>query len=817
MALLSFAVRLLPWRNAFAGGNILFAQPDAYYHLRRAAIFLKTFPRIPGIDMYMAYPYGAECPWPPLYDLVVAGLTWAVGGGAPSYRALHGVTTFLPPLTAALTVIPIFLLARLLGGTWAGLAAAFIAVLVPGHLAYSVLTSGDHHTAEPLLLVLFLYFFLRAVSPAGEGGRARYALLSGTALGASVLVWQGSIVFAVILVGGVSAWVVLSPFRSDRSELAERGPAVLSATLMSLLTAAVLVSLGRLLYPSETEQTRFNFGFFSWFQPFFLAVLLAGMAAVRAVLPRLVASDRRTVLKGLGAVAGAIAAAGGALFLFPWFRENIADGVRFVLTRNAFLQSISEFQPTFTLATFRRPLFLPLAIEILYLLTFLLPVLLLLRILVRGFRREGERLLEPCLLAFWTVLLLFFAIRQKRWCNAYAVNIAVGVGWTIGAAHEKQRRLQSLGRDFLAWREERRGARPGKGGESWARRLLLSPRVAPVAAVLLASILIIPFYISLYEMALSPPNPITPDLYNSLIWLRENTPPTRTPWNPREKPEYSVFASWDHGHWIQYISERPTVVNNFGYQLRGDGLEDMLRLYFAKDEEAAVAICNKRGIRYLFLGDVFGLMDRLPLLIGIDFPKTYVGGFVPHMPGVEIPFPNEAYMALPYARMYMADSSLTPEGPALSRFRLVFESKNPSPGFYLPPDTKEVKIFEFVKGAVIVGRGAAPGEEVVLTSRLMSNFDRVFEYKNVVKADAAGRFRAVYPYPTTGGYYGMVLLSRGLAYTASRGVFFDIREEDVAGGRTVRVDISGGLRAASHPVPGMRKGPGTLTREGGSR
>ena len=59
MALIALAVRLAPWRATFQSGNIIFGQPDAYYHLRRANIILHTFPNIPALDTYMAYPLGA--------------------------------------------------------------------------------------------------------------------------------------------------------------------------------------------------------------------------------------------------------------------------------------------------------------------------------------------------------------------------------------------------------------------------------------------------------------------------------------------------------------------------------------------------------------------------------------------------------------------------------------------------------------------------------------------------------------------------------------------------------------------------------------
>lgn len=93
---LSLAVRLVPWREFFVDGELLFFQNDAYYHLRRATLFLHNFPRIPVLDTYMAYPYGAECPWPPVYDMVLAAISWVIGWGSPTDGVIRAVAALLP-------------------------------------------------------------------------------------------------------------------------------------------------------------------------------------------------------------------------------------------------------------------------------------------------------------------------------------------------------------------------------------------------------------------------------------------------------------------------------------------------------------------------------------------------------------------------------------------------------------------------------------------------------------------------------------------------------------------------------------------------
>lgn len=800
LALIAFGVRLIPWRTTFQSGNIIFGQPDAYYHLRRANIFLHTFPDIPAIDMYMAYPYGAEAPWPPLYDMIIALLTWAIGLGSHSYTILHWVTALLPPVLAGLTVVPVYLVARLLAGTGAAVASSIFFVLIPGHLGYSSINSGDHHTAEAFLLAWFFYLYLRSAGGGGYSVSKRHALGAGAVLGAAVLVWQGSIVFAAILVGGLALAGLSSALRGgDRWGMPERWDAAIVHAAVSLWVAAALVAAGRLLYPSGTEQTVFGFGFFSWFQPFFLGLLFLLVVALGAATRFEGEGGRRRLLRRIGAGLGGGVLLIAVLFLFPWFRDNIADGVRFILTRNPYLESINEFQPTFDRDALRRmtdPAFFP---DLLYGITFVLPLVLSSVLFVRRFRR-GDDLLEISVYAFWALLIGFLALRQKRWANAYAVTMGIGIGWSLALVYRGNSRVGDLWRDFLAWREARTGEGGGSVIPARLRNLLSSRGALILPSLIVLGLLLIPYYQVFAEFTSRPPRPITSDIYNSLIWLRQNTPKTRNPWNPRVKPEYAVLSSWDYGHWIQYIAERPTVVNNFGYQLRGNGLEDMLRVFYSPKEETVVEVCERRGVRYLFLNDMFLLTGPLTNLIGIDYEKVFFGEPYPHA-GQNVYYPSAAFMALPYSRMFYMDGSASGTGPATTRFRLIFESEHVVDLFYANSWTKEIKIFEFVKGAKIEGT-CRPGQKVVLSCRLMTNFDRVFEYANIVEADSRGNFAAVFPYSTKARFYGVTPVSRAVAYTETDAVFFDVEERDVLEGSPVRVDLRRGLPGRRHPALG---------------
>jgi len=810
MSVLAVVVRLLPWRASISPNHVLFIQPDAYYHLRRATIMVRNFPLYPTIDSYMAYPQGAEPPWPPLYDFLIALISIAVGLGNPSDRTIMLVTAFLPPLLAGLTVVPAFLLARELFGRRVALVAAFFAVLMPGQLTYSVVGSGDHHVAEVLFSTLFFYFLMKSLrlygvlEPPAEGevppGTApapspraarRAAAWAGVSLGVATLIWQGSLVFAAIGAGFLALRTVLDPER-------EHGRKLLEAGAVSLLLAALLAGAGRAAIPPATEQTVFGFGFFSWFQPAFLALLACLLLAFGIALDRI----RRAGWEGrrLATPVGLFLIASAGIFLaVPGLRNNIADALVFLTRRHPYLASINEFQPLIDRNPLQGGLTLPVLYGLLYLSGFLIPLFLCVRLSLAARKRAlaGRELF----FLVWTVAFGGLTLLQKRWGNVYSMNMAAGIGVFVVDFLDRTRIGQRYIAEFEEWRREtgKTGAGPGL---IW-KIVFYSRRYPRLYTVLAATLFFIPYYSLVYGLAFPIEPVMNPDAYNSFLWIRLNTPPTRNPWKPVEKPEYSILAPWDLGHYLQYISERPTVANNFGYQLRGGGLEDSVRFLLAGKEEDLLAICERRDTRYLVLTDVFGGLDSMGPIIGIDFVRDFTEeATAPNHPGGGLRAPNGRFYALASQRMYVFDGSATPETEAITRFRLVFESKGGPGSPFLPPDIKYFKLFERVRGARITGKGT-PGLPVTVSVRMMTNFDRFFDYVTLAQVGTDGTFRAIVPYASDGTGYPVRAVSPYLAMTEKEAVFFTVGEKDVTEGREIRINLKGkGMAATDHPKVG---------------
>lgn len=643
---LALLVRFLPWKIAYAAGDFLFSQHDALYHLRRVTIYLNTFPRLPAGDTYMAYPGGAVCPWPPLYDLFLAGVAFLAGAGHPSPVTIRAVVSFTPPLLAALTVVPVFLLARRFAGPVAALVAVLFFSVSPQHVLYSIVGSGDHHTAEVLLLAAFLHLLLSSLPTADRRASSRRAVAAGAALGASVLVWQGAIVFALLPVGALFAWLAALGWGRPRTAPAPPVVPAQRAALQCLATALGISTLGRLAFPAAPAQPTFDFGYFSWFQPLFLLIVCCCALLLLLATRRFTEADRAGIRRGVLLAAAGCALVVGGLLATSIFGGNVADGVRFVATRHPWLARIREFAPPFSPEMFQPPLSWPAAVLAVELAEYLLPVLIAGLLFVRR-RRRGEPLLEVALLLVWSILFCALALKQRRWANAYALNMAIGIGGAV-----------ALLRDAL-------GA-PGARKAAAALR-----RLAPAAAASLAAV---PHLSFLFLLVVAPQVLAAPVFDESLIWLRDHTPPTKALWNPRERPEYAVYAYWHYGHAVQYLAERPTIVNNFGYQLPGNGLEDALAVIVAPDERALAQLCDRRGIRYLLLTDVRPYRDEIGRAAGID------------VLGAD-------FMSRPYARMYF--SGWPYPGPL---FRQVYETP---PGAERPGFGR-VRIFEYTPPA---GRG----------------------------------------------------------------------------------------------------------------
>jgi dolichyl-diphosphooligosaccharide--protein glycosyltransferase len=133
-----------------------------------------------------------------------------------------------------------------------------------------------------------------------------------------------------------------------------------------------------------------------------------------------------------------------------------------------------------------------------------------------------------------------------------------------------------------------------------------------------------------------------------------------------------------------------------------------------------------------------------------------------------------------YANLF----SDTPDKPvqkvtALSHYRLIFESPENASVTMFPestpltlPGIKQVKIFEFVRGAQIHGEG-------IIEVPIVTNTGRVFMYR---QESTQGLF--IVPYSTEGNPYEV--RATGPYHIAGTSQYFNVSESDVIGGNLVK-------------------------------
>lgn len=295
------------------GGEVVLQLGDPYYHLRRASFSLVHLPEWFSFDPALAFPSGGPVPWPPLFDLGLAALARALGGGVGT---LERVAALQAPVLGALTVVPVFLTARRLFGDRAALLASALLALLPAHSEASAVGNGDHTAAVTLLGTVLMALYVAALDERTRGRRLILLFVSLALVRAAILLtWQGSILY---LGFGEPALILAGASR--------RSPRLLAANALSALGAAALVA------PIAWDWPRAVGGPFSASELSRLHVLLLGLASlVSATLVGLsrwspAASARSGLVRagGVGAFVGAIA------LLFPDVRAGVMPTASFL-------------------------------------------------------------------------------------------------------------------------------------------------------------------------------------------------------------------------------------------------------------------------------------------------------------------------------------------------------------------------------------------------------------------------------------------------------------------------------------------------------
>jgi dolichyl-diphosphooligosaccharide--protein glycosyltransferase len=558
-AALAFGVRALGFRAVFVGDAVVFPIGDAYYHLRRALWIAEHWPALLRFDPLVAYPDGSWIPWPPLYDLAIAGLARALDGPA----AVEAVAAWLPPLLGALTVLPVFAAAALLGGRGVGLGAALLFALLPPSVQYSDVGNADHHCLVSFLGALWLWGALAAVSTlGGRAAQSAGAALCATARTALLLTWQGGLLYVAVADG---AQIAVLGLAGRRGALAGHAAGL---ALAALAIAAALPALGP---PVGGAWSAIALSKLHVAALAALAVLAALAAAWEGLRPARGPAPRAARLAVL-----ALAATGAALLLLPGLRGAAREALVFVGKGEPWAELNAEQLPLLRPASPGGWL-LPLAHYGGFALAIpLVPLFGWLAAREPG-RREAGRLF-----AAWSAAFGALAVLQLRYGNDFAPAAAVGFAGLVDAL--RRRLAVPLG----ATR-----ARLAAGSAALVAALPLA--IAPAArALALAAIGADPI------AAGADPSLATPagSLYRFAQAVRAATPETAGFDDPELRPAYAILASPNLGHVLHYVARRATPADNFGPYAGSRHFHAARNFFFLASESEAVALARRLGARY---------------------------------------------------------------------------------------------------------------------------------------------------------------------------------------------------------------------------
>lgn len=189
IALMLYLRIVLPFNSIFTGQWIKFSSVDAYWQMMNIDRIAPDFPA------YISQIFNV-----PFFQWLLSGVIWCVGLGNPTQTTIDTVAVYFPTILAALTVIPVYFIGKLLFNRFVGLSAVALIAVLPGEwLGRSLLGFTDHHVAEVLFSTTALMFLLLAFKSMGER-RYVYACLTFLFLFICVYSWTSGLLVAAIAI-----------------------------------------------------------------------------------------------------------------------------------------------------------------------------------------------------------------------------------------------------------------------------------------------------------------------------------------------------------------------------------------------------------------------------------------------------------------------------------------------------------------------------------------------------------------------------------------------------------------------------------------
>jgi len=559
----SLLLRIIPpFHQIFTPLGVKFALNDAYYHMRLVDNLAHNFPNFSYYDPYFVFPGTTVIGGAHFFDWLLATISWIAGLGSPTQATIDVVGVYMPPIMAALLVIPVYFIGKSVFNKWVGLIGAGLVAILPGEfLGRSILGAADHHVAEVLFSTTVLMFFILAIKSVYTRQTRIFTILAGVFLGIYLLTWAGGVLFVGIIGLFVVIQIIANHLRRDPSKRV----AVITGTVFAI---TLLMNYSRTM-PKEI-------------------LLVLGLAIIVPVTLALL-SWLMFRMKWRSAVFPAVIIVSGILFLVVanWLYPSFTGYLSMLLPSGSTATTTLELQPMlsphgqFTL-------------EVLWgnftTVSVLAPVALavLVGVTIKDKGNDEGRLL----LAIWSVVMIALMLNQRRYAYYAVVNISLLSGYLgyLAIRYTTWTKVLSekLGRK-LNRKEKRRWERKQRMTKA------LSAFVLPGAVAVAFTLLIVPATMNVSidtarQAAFVPPNA----WQSAMLWLESNTPePFQgkdkyrefTPLSKKNKPpvpDYAVSAWWDYGYWITRIGHR---VPNANPAQNVDAVERIADLFLSEGDE----------------------------------------------------------------------------------------------------------------------------------------------------------------------------------------------------------------------------------------
>jgi dolichyl-phosphooligosaccharide-protein glycotransferase len=792
--LFAFYVRLLPYSVVITKKSVNFFAQDPYYHARRIQLALANHWIIPTYDSYSGFPQGLYCFWSNLFDYSILWTGFLIGKGHPTIRQLEIITAFAPVIWGVLSLIPAYLLVKKVFNLRIALLSIFFISILPGHIYQTILGRSDHYGADAFFPLFMFYFLINALTPSpappltqpsplnkGEGvikkeDRRWSGFCAGICAALSWLVWPGSTIFI-----GIAIVYILIQSIFDYQNPRLNHSCLWTGLFVLFITWIILSPFCITSYWGKHGMISYDS--ISWFQWIFLILamfvftivdILQGYFKTRGYTLRI-------YILGLISTIGFVWMI--TWLLVPEFIDSFLSGLGWVGKTDPWLQTITEFQPLFisigVFSTFRAITFFSYVI-------YLLPIIYLVLFwtwLKENSKREtrNSKLASRLWFIIYFVGISFLGLYQTRFSHFFVLIVAVGLSLLCVTIWNKGVRSKELGVRY----------HPSP----------ITYLLSPISCILLLHILLSPVFQEI--QSIRGKYAVVPYPWReTLQWIRENTPETSYFDQPYREPEYGILAPWIAGHWINYIAQRPTFAN--GFHTNSKNNQAGMEFFLTEDLNESNTILENNKIRYIVLTDMTPNIQGYARVLGKD-DSDYIFESIYHPPGggTQILFlPTSKFNHLISSQLYLNDQFSASEletrnsklETPLGCYRLVYET--PEQWDMGNKKVNEIKVFEYVKGAIIRGMAKA-GTPIHLSVPVITNSGRNFLYQQDTFTNPQGMFEFIAPYSQTScseRHHAMVQTHATAPYSIELGkkieryhamVQIDVDEKAVTQGKVV--------------------------------